>query len=166
MPIVNLPSVSRVKTLKELIDQVENMRKELEFVLSTLDIDNLNSKYVSVVESGANANGYYRKFSDGTMECWQSGSDVVSNLAWSTADVGGGTYYYVYANWSFPAPFKDGEMVNLFASGDIGGAAPETHTAFHVSNTYCQYEHGIFGLDVRTSGNSLTYSLLARGKWQ
>jgi hypothetical protein len=166
MAIVNLPSARKAKTLAEVIDVVEKMRKELEFALSTLDSDNMNNSYVSVIESGYNTNGFYRKFSDGMMECWTGQSIILSTLPWYTTNVGGGTYYYTYGNWNFPIPFKEGEIVNLFASGDIAGAAPENHTAYHLSHAYCQVENGIFGLDVRTSGNSLNRSMLARGRWK
>ena len=147
MPLIQLPSFNDIKDTKELIDVLEKQRKELEYVLGNLDITNLNSNYVSVVETGSNANGTYLKYSDGTMECWHQGFGNSNYYTWWEAVRAGGTYYYVVDNWVFPAPFREGEFVKLFASGDIGGAAPETHTAFNVDHTKCQVENGMFGMD-------------------
>lgn len=42
MALVNLPSVQKAKTLPEVINIVEKLRKELEFALTQLDGDNMN----------------------------------------------------------------------------------------------------------------------------
>lgn len=64
----------------------------------------LNSK--TIVDSGANANGYYRKYADGTMECWTRTTadiaiDTVYGLGW----------YNGYYTWTFPEPFIDDSAV-------------------------------------------------------
>ena len=43
MAIVNLPSASGAKTIEEVIDVVENMRKTVEFLLTNVDSDNITS---------------------------------------------------------------------------------------------------------------------------
>lgn len=166
MPLIQLPSFNKSKDLKETINLLEKMRKELEYILSTLDIDNLNNNYVSVVESGSNSNGSYRKFSDGTMECWYQSKGLSSSYSWLTTTVGTETYYYNVYVWVFPASFKSGEVINLTASGDIYGAYPETHTAFNIDNTKCQCEAGILGGNPATLGGNVTRTWFARGKWK
>jgi hypothetical protein len=166
MAIVNLPSARKAKTLAEVIDVVEKMRKELEFALSTLDTDNMNSSYVSVVESGANGNGSYRKFSDGTMECWRSWQGPANTLTWQTYPVSGSTYYYSAGSWIFPQPFIEGKEISVFASGDIPSPGPETHTAFAPAYYGCSVECGILDVDVRTHTSNVYRSWLARGYWK
>lgn len=166
MAQLNLPSAKNAKTVKEVIDIVEKMRKELEFALTALDIDNMNSSYVAVVESGSNSNGFYRKFSDGMMECWHSSVDLNSDHTWNQSAVGGSTYFYIFTSWAYPQPFLPGQHINLMASGDIGGAAPETHTAFHVDHTHCQVESGMFGADPKSFGGNVSRTWFARGRWK
>lgn len=167
MTIVNFPSTKNLKTIEDVINVVEIMRKELEFALSSLDTDNMNKMYVSVIESGNTANGYYRKFSDGTMECYYTSSQQTDTAAWNTAAINGGTYYYTgTAFWTFPKPFLAGTLVNVMASGDIGSAAPETHTAWHIDETQCRVESGIFGKDPRSPATGMRVSYFARGVWK
>lgn len=167
MALINLPSTKDLKTLPEVINVVEKMRKELEFALSQIDIDNMNSQYVAVVGSGSNANGYWRKFSDGTMDCYFTNARNSDTLTWSTATIAGATYYYTGVDyWTFPTPFLTGSTVNVMASGDIGSAAPETHTAWHIDNTKCRVESGIFGKDPRSPVLPMRMSYFARGFWK
>ena len=52
------------------------------------------------VETGSNENGYYRKWSDGTLECWQNIDVSVS------ADSTSGLHRIdVYNIWKYPVPF-------------------------------------------------------------
>jgi hypothetical protein len=167
MAVINLPSTANAETIQDLIDIIEIYRKELDFALSSLDADNMNSMYVSVIESGNTANGYYRKFSDGTMECYFTSTQQTDTAAWSTTSINGGTYYYTgTAFWTFPKPFLTGSIVNVMASGDIGTAAPETHIAWHVDETKCRVESGTFGKDPRTPAVTMRVSYIARGVWK
>jgi hypothetical protein len=148
-----------------MIETYEKAKKQIEYTFSNIDLNNINSNLIVVVDAGTNTNGSFRKFSDGTMECWKTVSANNADLTWYTVSVQGGNYYYTFSNWTYPQPFVDGELINLFASGDIGGAGPETHTAFNIDHTKCQYENGIYGLDTRTTG-SQSYSLRAIGHWK
>jgi hypothetical protein len=166
MTIINLPSTKNLKTIEDVINVVEVMRKELEFALSSLDTDNMNRMYVSVIEAGNTANGYYRKFSDGTMECHFTNVQQTDTAAWTSTVISGITYYSTGGYWTFPIPFLTGSTVNVMASGDIGQYAPETHTAWHFDNTKCRIESGIFGKDPRSPAVEMRVSYVARGVWK
>lgn len=166
MAEIFLPSFQGAKDLKEVTNQLELMRKELEYILSSLDVSNMNKNYVSVIESGDTANGYYRKFSDGTMDCYFTNAQQTDTATWTLTPVSGITYYSTGGYWVFPKPFLAGTTVNVMASGDIGQYAPETHTAWHFDNTQCRIESGMFGKDPRTPAVAMRVSYFARGFWR
>jgi len=166
MPLVQLPVFSLKDDKEGLINNLEKMRKQLEYTLSSLDTSNLNSKYVSVVESGSNANGYYKKYSDGTMDCYQSIARPANLYSWSSTAVAGSTYYNVAMSWVFPASFLGGSLVTVLTSGDVPGAGPETHNAYGATETSCIIECGIFGLNPSGSSTNMYTSMLAKGIWR
>ena len=168
MATINLPSTQNLKSIEEVINVVEILKKELDFALSSIDIDNMNNNYVAIVESGTNSNGTYRKYSDGTLECYFTSSIPANSLTWSTATINGTTYYYTGTTfWTYPIPFLTGSTVNVMASGDIQLAAPETHIAWHVDNMKCRTESGAFGINPTTvSGAVVRASFFARGVWK
>jgi hypothetical protein len=168
MAIISLPSAQNAKTIEDVINVVEMLRKEMEFALTSLDVDNMNKTYVSLVESGNTATGYYRKFSDGTMECYYTSTQQTDTVSWGVTTISGINYYYTnnFATWVFPKPFLSGSIVNVMASGDIGTAYPETHTAWHSDHTQCRVESGTFGYDPRTNPVIMRVSYFARGVWK
>jgi hypothetical protein len=129
------------------------------------DIQTLLEKAVFIVEQGSNGNGTYRKYSDGTMECWKYEEyNPTSPAAWATLSVAGSTYYYIPGTWTYPTPFLSGSKVICSMSGDINGVQPETHKAHHTDHTQCGVESGSFGVDTR--GFIMKRQLYARGVWK
>ena len=160
------PAVKKIKDMKDVQNLFDQLKKELEYQFDNLDFSNLSSGQVVVTESGDTASGSYRKYSDGTMECWWTTSFPTTSASWNTRDINGTTYYYVSGTWNYPKSFKVGSTVNVMASGDIGTAAPETHTAWHVDETHCSHESGILGVDVTGTSVTMNFSFYARGVWQ
>lgn len=66
----------------------------------------------SIVESGTDGIWEYRKWSDGTAECWGKGSFAVSYSAW------GSLYSSGYGQWNYPS--------GLFVSEPICNFSPIT----------------------------------------
>lgn len=128
-------------------------------------LESINSRMYYVVEQGTNGNGTYRKYSDGTMECWNTFNYTsVDPAAVANTSFNGSTYYYVPGNWTYPASFLSGSSVSVLFSGDLGGLQPETHIVYPNDNTKCSIESGILG--VSPSGKTLKQSLYARGVWK
>jgi hypothetical protein len=98
----------------------------------------------ALFETGANANGGYTKFADGTMMCWANGFATASGAA---------------ANWTFPATFA-GAAVAVTATVEGGSAAIVTIDGQSAS-----------GVEVRsfdTAGSEAVapaVSLVALGRW-
>lgn len=70
--------------------------KKLLPVMSNLDL--LNGK--SIIDSGSNDNGYYRKYADGTLEMWGTSEEIGSD-GYATVELPQpffDTYYRIYAN--------------------------------------------------------------------
>jgi hypothetical protein len=163
---VNLPSVQQAKDLTEVKNVVEKLRKELDYVLSNLDSDNFNQQYAMVIETGSTANGNYRKYSDGTMECWLTWTGITNTIPWSTQAAGASTYYYSNGTWVFPKAFKTGSIVTVMASGRIAVDYPQTFLAWHNNETKCNTHVGVFGIDIRSGTGTAYQSWFARGQWK
>lgn len=61
-------------------------------------IESLNGK--SIIDSGSNDNGYYRKYADGTLEMWGTSEEIGAN-GYATVELPQpffDTYYRIYAN--------------------------------------------------------------------
>lgn len=117
-------------------------------------------QYNFVVEQGTNSNGTYRKYADGTMECWHTWVSQ-SSTGWS---VNGG-YYFVSQAWTFPAAFKSGTQPAVFSDGDISGYyGLENVKAYHRDHTYCQVEIGATSSSVQGMGWSRSF--YAKGVWK
>lgn len=75
----------------------------------------------AVIESGANANGRYIRWADGSQLCWRSIS-IGSRIAFGSGEYGD-PYRTDSQNWIFPAAFIDPPALNLTALADVGGGA-------------------------------------------
>ena len=104
-----------------------------------------------VVETGNNSNGSYRKWSDGTMECWHS--IPFSSLAITIA-LGSG-YQSAATMWTFPVEFDAAPIVNMNPSTNrstypIVGAKSATQVVVAVGATYNPTATGSY--DLRATG--------------
>ncbi|MGG0718665.1 hypothetical protein ABE096_13870 [Robertmurraya massiliosenegalensis] len=68
-----------------------------------------------IVESGRNANGYYVKFADGTMECYFQG--VITQSITTSA---GSMFTGVEQTWVYPASFKSAE--DMWFGGSVNSS--------------------------------------------
>ena len=117
---------------------------------------NVESAINGVVESGSNDNGYWVKYSDGTMECY--GTKSYESTAFAAT---GNVYYRDLSGVTFPVPFKENEIIVptcSMAMGNVGAITP-----ISVSNT------GISGFSVLSASSSargITVYWRAIGKWK
>jgi len=83
-----LDNISKINVPYETLskDLVETVFKEdglSDLTLCSLNVNGVNTVGVGIIESGKNDNGYWRKFADGTMECWGRGGNTTQ---YSTVD--------------------------------------------------------------------------------
>ena len=113
----------------------------------------LNSQFSDIVERGNNANGYYVKYSDGTMECHKAlAGDPEDVYAW------GSLYYVDIDTGEWAIPFT--ELHNVQTSSNFN----QYWVANHVATTT---HSGTVRL-IRPDSNSPYYSIqiVGRGKWK
>lgn len=165
MSLIMLPTAQNINNFNDLVDIYEKSRKQLEFLLNGIDLEKFDSNAVLVEETGSNENGVYRKYSDGTMECSHTWTGSTSDVPWNTVDIGTEKYYYTSDTWTFPKPFLENSSVIVFADGDIGAIAPESHHGSIVDTTKATIESGMFGVDCR-QGLSFSRNWLAKGYWK
>ncbi|WBH77124.1 hypothetical protein [Pseudomonas aeruginosa] len=111
----------------------------------------------AIIERGANANGDYVRYADGTQMCWFNAS--VTNQA---IDVPYGSLFTGTRSWSFPIAFSGSPTVNpgLFrwgtgaGWGTVGGIASATAATLR-------------GFDIvsRAAGTATVISASAMGRW-
>lgn len=116
---------------------------------------------------GSNSNGWYVRYTDGMQFCWKNENYTsTSASAWTAVLVNGQYYIYIAGTWTFPAAFANTSDVSVFASGDIAGVMPETHTCFNPSFTQCSTESGGYKGGIDTAGSGLYRNWLAIGRWK
>lgn len=122
------------------------------------------------VQSGANANGTYVRYSDGLQVCWQTVMNLSTSGLWNSGtafpNVSGDYYQYLVRGWTFPAAFN--ATPSSFTAGDFGGVFVETHNVYAVNSSSATMEHGVLwsgGVDTTTQP-SLTYQVFAIGTWR
>ena len=113
-----------------------------------------------VLETGTSGIWTYRKWSDGTAECW--GRTAVATYTHTTQS---GNAYYTSATFSFPS--------NLFASVTVGFGDRVQGTGSTPSNTLITInvralttnEISVWVQSASSGSQSLAISLYARGTW-
>ena len=105
--IIDGLNITEVKKVFEVAPDIGAMKKE---------IAELNSN--SIIESGHNDNGYYRKYADGTLEMW--GSKRFENINMQTPD---NWNYYSGGRVDVPLPMKSKTWVLVTATA-AGSCAP------------------------------------------
>lgn len=105
--IIDGLNITEVKKVFEVAPGIDAMKKE---------IAELNSN--SIIESGHNDNGYYRKYADGTLEMW--GSKRFENINMQTPD---NWNYYSGGRVNVPLPMESKTWVSVTATA-AGSCAP------------------------------------------
>lgn len=98
----------------------------------------------ALFETGANANGTYTKFADGTLMCWTRGFPTLSASA---------------ASWTYPAPFADTDVA---VTATAEGATAATVTVDTVSATDAEIRSFDSG---GSESVAPTVTLMAIGRW-
>lgn len=78
-------------------------------------------------ETGSNANGYWRKWSDGTQECWIPLFTIPQPHTLTTWSVQGLTVYYLEKNMVLPVEFYENQYTV------VASANPAGHSDFAAS---------------------------------
>ncbi len=105
--IIDGLNITEVKKVFEVAPSIDAMKKE---------IAELNSN--SIIESGHNDNGYYRKYADGTLEMW--GSKRFEDINMQTPD---NWNYYSGGKVNVPLPMESKTWVSVIATA-AGSCAP------------------------------------------
>jgi hypothetical protein len=116
-----------------------------------------NNSY-AMVQAGANANGRYVRFSDGTQICWYSGT--VTDLAITSAY---GSLYSGSWLWYFPADFIDTAYT---ISGTIRWGTGASWISAPITLFTNRAAISVLDVNSRASGTSSTIKLMAVGRWQ
>lgn len=107
---------------------------------------------------GSNSNGYYRKWSNGILECWINKTDAVWPI--STAY---GSFYYGNYSWTFPMAFIDvPDEVNLIRAWWGSGAS--WGSVYNFSKTAASFR--AYDIATRSSDANMKFSAYAKGKWK
>ena len=105
--IIDGLNITEVKKVFEVAPGIDALKKE---------IAELNSN--SIIKSGHNDNGYYRKYADGTLEMW--GSKRFDNINMQTPD---NWNYYCGGRVNVPLPMESKTWVSVIATA-AGSCAP------------------------------------------
>ena len=105
--IIDGLNITEVKKVFEVAPCIDALKKE---------IAELNSN--SIIKSGHNDNGYYRKYADGTLEMW--GSKRFDNINMQTPD---NWNYYCGGRVNVPLPMESKTWVSVIATA-AGSCAP------------------------------------------
>ena len=114
-------------------------------------------KLQEVPELGSNENGYYRKWPDGTLECWGiSTVPLKSTTAWKN-----GLYYdYNDVAIRYPIEFLDSPVINISVRNNV----------FLTVSLYTPYKTGINSVIVYSGDSYSTHNCecywYAIGRWK
>lgn len=101
----------------------------------------------TIIESGNNANGYYLKFSDGTLEQWGY-KDVVTSASTVTSLRGNFSCYRGGAAVTFPTPFLNTSFYPYLTDGYGGALLNGAYTVYGMNialeTNYASVSHPIF----------------------
>jgi hypothetical protein len=109
----------------------------------------------AVIETGANANGTYVRYADGTQMCWNTFSE---NIAIATGLLGG--FRDTGRTWTYPAMFVGGASIQVSSgsTGAFGGFATGT-----TGNNGCS----IFSTAITTqTASARVINVMAAGRWK
>jgi hypothetical protein len=110
----------------------------------------------AIIQRGANANGQFTRFADGTQDCWAIvAAGVAPNISY------GAIFRTNPVSWTYPIAFVDGNVsfhANEYGGvgacwAGLGGSGVTASTA-----SYC-------GFSAATSLLNMTFSLFAKGRW-
>jgi hypothetical protein len=111
----------------------------------------------SLVEAGSNSNGYYRRYSDGTLICWIGSTNIT--LTMSTAY--GNIFYGNASSYSMPYAFIDANYTISYETPNNGGGMPWLACSGLSSTSY-----GFRGIHPTSlTSFSFTFTMFAIGRW-
>jgi hypothetical protein len=159
--------MSLEKRLREAYEDLKMLKEEFNSYYTKTQID---SEFYTktelddrpyVLETGSNANGFWRKWSDGMLECW--GTKSLGNVNVNTAQ--GGVYYgSTPYNITWPAVFTSLETCLIWMQNS-GGGATWISTATNAAPTTTSPNFYIFRpTSVTVTG--VVVSFMAIGRWQ
>ena len=109
-------------------------------------------------EEGSNENGYYRKWSNGILECWIDKTNVVWPIGTAYGSLFHGTY-----SWTYPYPFvSTPNVVNLIRAWWGSGASWGSVYSFSKS----QANFRAYDITSRSEDASMKFSAYAKGRWK
>lgn len=114
----------------------------------------------AIIEAGSNANGYWTKWADGTMECRGSGSVDVSSATTNTFGSTSGTSYFSNAVVTMPQAFAGttAGLMNPTATATTTGMALVAFTTSTTTITVnCRHA---------TNGQTVPFTWCVRGRWR
>lgn len=124
-----------------------------------LTLPNVPSGATFIVDSGSNANGSWRKMSDGTMDCWgmKTSAVLTNNIQNNNIGTYGWTYYYGIDTVTFPQSFIN-TSYTMTVIGYARGASSRTQN----SKTTTTQGYVVFSADPT---DVATVEWIAHGRW-
>ena len=117
--------------------------------------------YGTIIEKGSNTNGYYIKYSDGTLIQWNHLS--VTDQAINT-QYGGTALYFGIRTITYPIPFYETASISFLCCQFKWGTSGSWGNTYSYANT----EADIIGYDYypRATGTNCDISWIAIGRWK
>ena len=113
---------------------------------------------VSIAEQGSNANGYYRKWSDGTLECWGT-----KNLGSININQGTGPWYSNVFSATWPAQFT---VINYSSITNFQGGTGTWIIGVSGDASITGQSFRVFSLIASYTSITITVSFYAVGRWK
>lgn len=114
-----------------------------------------------IIESGKNDNGYYIKYSDGTLICYHKWDE---SRVFVPATSGGYTISYATWTWTFPCEFT--AVPQCYASGDVNwGPGIESHNIFDKDSLTAATVEVDISNNAGVTATDLT-CVMAIGRWK
>lgn len=149
--------VDKGNVIDNLEDLVANQANGM--IAGAKAVADLNSKLGKnyIVEEGSNSNGKYRKWSDGTLEMWNSG-----NATCAIGKAAGSIYMSSEFTFTFPIASKTVcyPVMSIIAQGAIWGSPSSSGNSYRTSFKYHLMAATIWNLA------SFSFSYYARGTWK
>ena len=160
--LLNKPTIPTIPTNISAFNNdsgyITNTVDDLTNYTSTTSLTSLLGNKEDIIEKGSNVNGYYIKFSDGTMIEWNSVSDNTFAITSSY-----GSLYQGVKTYTYPVEFIDVPTCVQCSRAKWGNGA-----SWGTVDGYTKSNITVRAIDVlsRASGTNVAVSWLAIGKWK
>lgn len=116
-----------------------------------------NAPYI--VESGSNANGWYRKWSDGILECWMRYDLPVAS------NTNTGMYTVTVKDiWTYPIPFVENPTISITTQSSIDFVFCSPYGILRDSKRI--WSASFLRNGGITGGYPISVGITARGRWK